>query len=171
MKLIKPNSEFEEQYRAALEEGAGDSGDTILVTPKEGQSFSAFVQKLNKQSDGEELPEGYVPASTFWLVDDGVFVGRVSIRHHLNEALLKHGGHIGYYIRRSKRQKGYGTAILRLALEEARRLGITRALVTCDDTNEASCKIIEANGGVLENIIEHEEKHKPLLRRYWIDLS
>jgi predicted acetyltransferase len=55
-------------------------------------------------------------------------------------------------------------------LEKARAVNITRALVTCDDTNIASAKIIEANGGVLENIILMAGYPVPV-RRYWIDMS
>lgn len=113
---------------------------------------------------------GLVPESILWLIDDDRFVGRVSIRHHLNERLLQFGGHIGYEIRPTKRLMGYGKTILRLGLIEAKKVGITRALVTCDDTNIGSAKIIEANGGVMENIVLLAGRSVPT-RRYWIDIE
>ena len=42
-------------------------------------------------------------------------------------------------------------------------------LVTCLDDNIASARIIEANGGKLENVIDDPAGRGPL-RRYWIAL-
>jgi predicted acetyltransferase len=52
-------------------------------------------------------------------------------------------------------------------LGRARELGLTRVLVTCDDSNVASARTIESNGGVLEDI---RTTSLGLTRRYWIDL-
>ena len=52
------------------------------------------------------------------------------------------------------RGKGYGTQMLRFALEKARALGIERALVTCDDNNIASARVIENNGGKLADKVK-----------------
>ena len=69
-----------------------------------------------------DLPENRVGQTNYWLVDDekGYFIGEVGIRHKLNDALLKRGGHIGYGIRYSEWNKGYGTKMLELALEKAK---------------------------------------------------
>ena len=61
------------------------------------------------------------------------------------------GGHIGYSIRPSYRRRGYGHRILQLALEKCGDLGMERVLVTCDEDNAASRRIIEANGFVFES--------------------
>ena len=60
--------------------------------------------------------------------------------------------------------------MLELGLEKAKRLiEEDRILVTCDDDNIGSYKIIEANGGILENKVENEDAgEKFLTRRYWI---
>lgn len=39
--------------------------------------------------------------------------------------------------------------MLRQALPVARSLGLSRVLITCDDTNAASIRVIERNGGSL----------------------
>lgn len=109
------------------------------------------------------------PRRPNWLVDGGAFVGRVSIRRWLTESLLREGGHIGYDIRPSRRQQGYGTRILALALPHARLLAIERVLVTCDDNNVGSVKIIESNGGMLENVVTVDPARPPK-RRYWINV-
>ena len=131
------------------------------------KGFERFVEVEKSHVRGENLPDGFVPATTLWLVDHGEFIGGVSIRHRLNEHLLKVGGHIGYDVRPSQRNKGYGSKILELALPVARGLGIDRVLVTCDATNEASRKIIEKNGGVLENSAIDEKSGVERLR-FWI---
>ena len=89
----------------------------------------------------------------YLLLNYSEFIGRVSIQHTLTDH-LKEGGHIGYYIRPSKRKLGYGKKILELSLVEARELGLRKVLVTCDNDNICSQKIIEANGGILENVVD-----------------
>ncbi|HWO07164.1 MAG TPA: GNAT family N-acetyltransferase [Candidatus Paceibacterota bacterium] len=131
------------------------------------RDFSAYVERKISQSRGENLPEGYVPATEFWLVDGDEYIGSVNIRHRLTEYLRTLGGHIGYDIRPSKRGRGYGTKILELALPKARELGIERVLVTCDATNVASRKIIEKNGGVLKNSVPNPAAGVEKLR-FWI---
>ncbi len=40
-----------------------------------------------------------MPWTELWMVVDGEYVGRISIRHELTELLLTWGGHIGYSVR------------------------------------------------------------------------
>ena len=85
----------------------------------------------------------------------------MAVRHELTEHLLEVGGHIGYDVRRSRRGEGQATAMLRAVLPEANALGIDPALITCDADNIASRRVIEANGGVLED-------QRGLKMRYWV---
>ncbi len=134
-------------------------------------NFEPYTKKLLDYGQGRNLPEGWVSASTFWLVkDDETLLGRTSIRHSLTPALDQRGGHIGYYIRPSQRGQGYGTLILALSLEKAKDLGLKRVLVTCDDDNIASARIIQNNGGKLADKTKPEGSELPT-RRYWIDLT
>lgn len=135
------------------------------------KDFGRYVEDRLDWKKGKSLPDGWVPASTFWLIrDDNIIVGTSSLRHELTEHLRNIGGHIGYNIRPSERGKGYGTAILALTLEKAKELGLKRVLVTCDDNNIASAKVIEKNGGTLEDKYWSDELEQPK-RRYWIDLK
>ncbi len=167
MRLVFPSVKYKSEYLAALLETVGDTGETRLNKPEPDQTFEAFVQMWQDQTLGKNLKIGTVPATMYWLLDKGEIIGRVHIRHILNDFLLNYGGHIGYYIKPSKRKMGYGLKILQLALEEARKMDMTEILVTCDENNIGSQKIIESCGGVLENIVD-PGNGKPRKKRYWI---
>ena len=127
--------------------------------------FDEYLRVL-RQAETDPLA-GMVPATQLWLVADGHgYIGDVDVRHCLNQSLHRFGGHIGYKIRPSCRRQGYGTLICRLAIAHARRLGIGDILITCDDDNLGSAKIIEANGGVLQDRIDNQRG--VLTRRYWV---
>jgi predicted acetyltransferase len=112
---------------------------------------------------------GFVPSTLYFLIDENKRIyGALHIRHELNEYLLNYGGHIGYGIRLSERKKGYATKMLSLSLPTIKKLGIKKALITCDKTNIASAKTIINNGGVLENEVMEDEK---ITQRYWIDIQ
>ena len=65
---------------------------------------------------------------------------------------------------------GYGKKLLQLGIEKYGYLiEEDKILITCDDDNIGSSKIIESNGGILDNKIENEDcGEKFLTRRYWI---
>ena len=112
--------------------------------------FQDFVD----QERGIGLPEGYVAHSTFWLVDGSEYVGTGHIRHRLTEALEAFGGHIGYVIRPSRWNMGYGTIQLSFLLKKACAMGIDPALMTCDLDNPASQRVMVKNGANLIDITE-----------------
>lgn len=168
MKLILPSPAYEKSYLEALEEAKFETQDTQLQRPKFNQTFTEFVDALLDEIEGQNLQPGRVPATMWWLIDNDCFIGRIQIRHSLTEFLFKYGGHIGYYIRMSKRNMGYGKEILSLGLIKAKEMGFSKVLLTCDENNLSSKKIIESNGGQLENVIDNPG-HPPK-RRYWIHL-
>lgn len=129
--------------------------------------FDAFLADLRRRETAGQQPAGLVPESFFWLVDATGFIGRASIRHELNDDLRLVGGHIGYEIRPTRRRQGHGTRILTLALDRARDLGLREVLLTCDADNTGSRRIIEANGGVLENEVPVPNSATRKLR-FWI---
>jgi predicted acetyltransferase len=133
--------------------------------------FKGYVKKLHNYSVGKKLPESWIPKSTYWLVKDKRrLLGHSSVRHTLTPALHRFGGHIGYYIRPSQRGKGYGTKILGLTIEKAKQLDLKKVLITCDDDNQASIRIIESFGGMLQDKVMNEG-HEVLTRRYWIEIG
>ena len=98
----------------------------------------------------------------------GLFCCHTNIRHRLNDALLRSGGHVGDGIRPSERGKGLGTELVRLALEECQKLGIRRVLMVCSRENPASARTIQKNGGILENELPVDGV---IEQRYWITLG
>jgi predicted acetyltransferase len=172
-RLTSPTTQLRDSWLAAREEwgrethqdGAGlrvgDDVDTV-------EGFAAWVERLRGESDPSTvLDEGLVHASYWWIVEDDEYLGAISLRHTLNDFLLRAGGHIGYGVRPSARRRGLATWALRAVLPEARALGLDRVLVTCDDANAASARTIESNGGVLEDVRQTELGRT---RRYWIAL-
>lgn len=134
-------------------------------------TFSEMLEILETRFQGLDTRPGRVPDSMLYAFVDGKIVGRSSIRHELNDHLFKLGGHIGYAVASSFRQKGYATEILKQSLVYCRDvLKLDKVLVTCDDDNVASIKTIEKNGGILENKIKVKEEDV-LTRRYWINLK
>ena len=117
--------------------------------------FPAYLARKVDMAQGIGLEDWMVPAGTYWLMADGVPVGQGNLRHRLTDALREAGGHIGYAVASDQRGKGYGKELLRLLLEEARRIGITEEiLVTVYPDNTASRHVAEANGGELRRETE-----------------
>jgi predicted acetyltransferase len=171
LRLVEPSLELQEEFSAFAHESLAAGKDSWREGfEKALADFPAYVRKFADYREGRNLPDGWVQDSTQWLIDEeSVVLGWVSIRHRLTDKLMHRGGHIGYYIRPSARRKGYGTLICRLGLEEARKLGIARVLITCAKDNIGSNRIIQKNGGVLENEV-WDEQDKETVCRYWIDL-
>jgi predicted acetyltransferase len=98
-------------------------------------------------------------------------IGIIHIRIKLTDNLLRYGGHIGYAVNPKYWNMGYGKKMLALCLAKHKDLiEEDRILITCDADNIGSYKIIESNGGILENIVENEEDGEHFFtRRYWIE--
>ena len=176
MKLIDPSEEYLNGYKNAylmslemIKQKKMKKHDLMFEDP----DSEDIIKTLYNHRDPSKLKPGYVLAYDYFLVDGDEFLGRISIRLGLTNSLLKFGGNIGYGINPKYWNKGYGNQILKLGLEKAKELGLkNKVLITCDDDNVASAKIIEKNGGVLENIINNEIDGEIILtRRYWISLD
>ena len=131
--------------------------------------LQTFLQECRDSEAGKNLPADRVPQTTYWLVNAAnQVVGIVRVRHRLNERLLQYGGHIGYYIRPSERGQGYGRLALQLALEQSRRIGIVRALLTVNPANTFSKRVVLSNGGV-EDGQGVDPVSGEIVDRYWIE--
>lgn len=124
-------------------------------------TYQQWVSRLKKNHLGIELDDGFVPSTEFLYVVDDVVIGCVNIRHCLNEALRRQGGHIGYSIHPDYRRQGYATDMLKQALKFCQQWEIEPVLITCHYENIASRKTIEKCGGIFES--QYEDT-----LRFWI---
>jgi predicted acetyltransferase len=170
LRLVLPDPAYRVSVLEGLREFQAEPRFAALDLAAIAVDFPAYVAAQRARAAAPNLPPGQIPETVFWLMEEATFVGRLSIRTTRDEALIRTTGNIGYMIRPSRRLMGYGTAILTLALPAAKALGLTRVLVTCDEDNIASRKIIERHGGRLEGATP--SRNSPgLTLRFWIDTA
>jgi predicted acetyltransferase len=167
--IQEPSLALKSSFLSALQEYKSNNIPLDEGVAEPGDDFAKYIQYLKEESLGINQKANRVPETTYWITDKDGYAGRISIRHELNDKLLKFGGHIGYGVIPSKRGLGYGNKALEDILPKARALGLKKVLLFCLSTNIGSKKIIENNGGILENEVPGENG-KPSLLRYWITL-
>lgn len=136
-----------------------------LTNEWHGISREEFEEKAIKQmiayAKGEDLPEGYVPESFLFLWNDHEIVGQFRIRHYLCESLRTGAGHIGYFIKKEFRGKGYGTEGLKQTLKIAKDIIPEEEIfLRVNKDNPASLKVMMHNGGY----IDHEDESRYYIR-------
>jgi predicted acetyltransferase len=151
-------AEYAREFADAVEPGIGPGNDQ-----------EAFFARVEMFEAGEDLPENRVRMSWFWLLRGDRIVASSRLRHELIPVLFLDGGNIGYEVRPSERRRGIGRELLRLTLDEARRIGLRRVLLTTETTNLGSIGVILANGGVLQDTSVSPSTGRTL-NRYWITL-
>ncbi len=168
--LVKPDLSYADEIIKYKEESLAESP---IINGSAGldrfSSIEIWFEELKKRSCEDTVPKGLVPSSTYLGVreKDNYIVGMIDIRHYLNEYLTEAGGHIGYGVRKTERNKGYAKQMLKLALEKCKELKIKRVLITCDEDNIASEKVILSANAKLEDIRNVDGENK---KRFWIDL-
>ena len=169
--LVKPDLSYADEIIKYKEESLKESP---IINGSAGldrlSSIEDWLEELNKRSCEDTVPEGLVPSSTYLGIreKDNYIVGMIDIRHYLNEYLTQVGGNIGYSVRKTERNKGYAKQMLKLALEKCKELKIKKVLITCDEDNIASEKVILSANAKLEDIRNVDGENK---KRFWIDLQ
>jgi predicted acetyltransferase len=169
LNLIEPSIDREaelQRYIAAFAAAGVTAIDGLGGTPSS-SDLRNFIVELQQHARGENLPQGWVPASTYWAIHDTKMVGSINLRHRLTPFLSKVGGHIGYSVHPDYRKRGFATQMLQFGIEKARALGLGKLLITCDKSNVASARVIEKCGGV--RTAEVLDGQKAVLQ-YWIEV-
>jgi predicted acetyltransferase len=173
--LSSPTPNVRASFLAAMDELRHEQGGVLDVSTTSGretrewrgrwetaEGFAAYIAALGGQPEGDpSRPAGWVSGTTWWWVEGREYLGRIDLRHRLTDHLRRVGGHVGYTVRPSARRQGHATAMLAAVLPHARAMGISPVLVTCDVDNVASRRVIEANGGELEDELVGK-------LRYWV---
>jgi predicted acetyltransferase len=177
--LISPTARLQPSFLAAMAEykaeGRGAPSDQSNVGRDirifgdkwaSAAEFGKFVDSVRAQElEDTPRPATYVPTTTLWWADGDEYLGRLTIRHRLAPGRIgERNGHIGYDVRPSARRKGHATAMLAAAKPWAARIGLARALITCDVANEPSRRVIESNGGVFVDRMDGK-------LRYWVSAT
>lgn len=173
IRLVEPSIEYEEQVKSFIAEcGAADNNEFNGVGGL--CEFPVFADWLEYNIKMRTDPPNplYVRGFTYFAVRecDNTLVGMLNERYALNESLLNYGGHIGYSVRPCERKKGYCTQMLAMSLERYKLLGFDKVLITCNESNIASAKVIENNGGIYENTVLDPSDGK-MTKRYWITIK
>ena len=167
MKLVKPHITYQSSYLAYIEE-LGDEERYPFPMDFDHRDFPAMLQRIADFEQGVNIPTGYVPSTTYWLVRGDEILGAANLRHQLNDVLRTAGGHIGLGIRPKYRQQGLSVKLLNLTLEQAKDKDIDPVHIHCYQENMASAKMIKICGRVLESEIEQAGKW---IQRYLITLT
>ena len=175
MKLIEPNKKYLKKYEQAyiksielISLGKMRKHNLMFKSPKEIDLLDNINNKTFKK-----LKVGRVNLYDYFLIDDDEnLLGVLSIKPRLSDVLHELDGNIRYGINPFFWNKGYGAKILELGIQKAKELGLKdKILITCDYDNIASSKIIEKNGGILQNLAtKHVDNENILTKRYWIYL-
>jgi predicted acetyltransferase len=152
--------EMLDEFRAAGETHVYEGN---LVVAWEG--YGPFYDLISKMKVGGYPKPEIVPMDSYFIEIEGRILGEIFVRHRLSAALEQYGGHIGYKVRPSCRNRGVATAALRLALQKLAAIGVPRALVTCSAANLSSSRVIEKCGAMR---IEDSHQQGRVTRRYWL---
>ena len=147
--------DIQKEYAFVREIPENENGFTNAYSGASFEEFARFcLPQMIAWSEGWDLPDGFVPETFCFLWENDEIVGQFRIRHHLCPSLIEGGGHIGYFIRKDRRNRGLGKKGLLLTLEKA------RSIIPEDEIylrvlkdNPASLRVMLSAGGY----IHHED--------------
>jgi predicted acetyltransferase len=169
MQLILPEMQYKQSYIEYIAE-LGDEDRYPFPLDFDYGNFPDLLRKLSDFSRGVDLPSGYVPSTTYWLVDSGQLIGVSNLRHYLNDRIKHIGGHIGLGIRPSFRGKNLGTLLLSKTIEKATGMGVVDIHIHCHKDNQASARMILANGATLDSEVA-EDDDRSVVQRYILKVA
>jgi len=145
MEIIKPEKKYLDSYYQACKETWGHVHDNYIIhNPEKYDEWkNTIFEEYENKAKGINLPDGFVASETFWVVEGDEYIGTINIRRSLSDNLREYGGHAGLVIRYTRRKMGYGRKIVEMMLEKIHHMGVGEILLTCEETNIGSQKILE----------------------------
>jgi predicted acetyltransferase len=154
-RLILPTTSVRASYLTGETETALEEGIATSWLVEAATDFAGFVEQRRTV---REL--WGVPVTELWYVEGSEYIGTVVIRHHLTPELERDGGHVGYHVVPRRRRRGHATRMLAKATAVCRDLGLGELLITCNQHNLASRRVIEHNGGTLQRIVAGQAHYR-----------
>ncbi|MBM3289252.1 MAG: GNAT family N-acetyltransferase [Candidatus Hydrogenedentes bacterium] len=171
LQFALPDVRYRASFLSAYEEMSGrERNDWIYLGPDgtEDIIYDRFAEYVSLLCTREtEAPVHFVCGRTYWAIERDRVVGRIGLRFELNTFLANYGGHVGYIVRPSARGRGVAKAMLAHVLTTPQARAIGKLLVTCDEDNVVSERVILANGGVYESTV-YPEGRPVGKKRFWI---
>lgn len=145
MELIKPNEKYLKSYLEGCEKMWGHIHDNYIIhDPLDFDNWKTHIfSDYENNEKGLNLPEGFIPHITYWIIENEQYIGSVDIRLGISEKLYEYGGICGLAIIPEKRGKVNGLKAAKLAFEKIKELNISPIILTCEEDNEPSKRTIE----------------------------
>ena len=156
-------------FETFLDSWEESSGLSLIYGLIGGLDFNSYLKILNESRDGINLGPQEVPTTSLFAFFNGQIVGKISVRHRLNEFFETRGGHVGFGVLSAFRGKGFAQQMVGLCLDHCRKIGLKKILLTCEESNGPSMKVIIRNGGVLDQTNDLKLSDAKILR-FWITL-
>lgn len=171
LKLIEPTIKYSKQvlkYKLDMIKAKSAMDGCEELEKRDVQTWLKFCE--TSKNEGTKVFGSNIHTTQFLCVRDSdkKLVGMLNIKHELNPTLYNFIGNICNSVAVDERNKGYGKQLLRLGLEECKKMGMNEVLVTCRQENYVSRKCILANGGKFEDMRHIDDN---FYERYWVDLN
>lgn len=137
----------------------GENGFMNDVFGKTYEEFKSWLKHQDDFSVGKNLPQGWIPYTTYFLYDNGLPIGFGRVRHETSEYLQKvvGAGEIGYAISKKYRGKGYGNILFKEILKKCKEFGYSKITLFPHKDNEQTIKIMLKNGGKIIGKFKEEK--------------
>lgn len=124
------------------------------------EEYKEWLQEVDNHSKSIDLPDGWVPYTTYVLYINDVPVGYGRVRHTSSEHLenVIGAGNLGYGISKKYRGKGYGNILFKELLKKCKYFGYKEIKLFPLKSNKVTVRIMLKNGGEIIGDFK-EEKH------------